>query len=99
MSLLITNRSGTIVDGTFGAVFLDQYRVVCEAYNHSLSQCFCRRVLYDFTTDFIDNIKHALERLAHCLIERPACQSRGYTIDVRDAPFCIGCDHTVANTL
>ncbi len=96
-ALVVADRGGTVVDGSFRAVLGDEQAVVRQPDDHALPQGSDGGTLDRLAALFVDDAEHAVERLARRLFLRPAGQGLGDRVQERDPPVGVGGDHRIAD--
>ena len=83
-ALRIADRSGTVVNRSFGAVLGDQQRMVRQSDDHPVPQGPNGRAFDRVAGVFIDDLENGFQRNAFGLLLRPAGQGLGHGIQKRD---------------
>ena len=96
-ALLVADRGGTVVNGSFRAVFGDEQRVVRQPDDHALPQGSDGGALDRLATLFIDDLEDGLQWTARRLSLRPAGQEFSDRVQEGDPPVGIGGDDRIAN--
>ena len=95
--LLVADRGGTVVNGSFRAVFGDEQAVVRQPDDHALPQGSDGGTLDRLAALFVDDAEHAVERLARRFFQRPAGQGLSDRVQEGDAALGVGGNHRIAN--
>ena len=85
--LLVADRGGTVVNGSFRAVLGDEQAVVRQPDDHAFPQGSDGGTLDRLAALFVDDAEHAVERLARRFFQRPAGQGLSDRVQEGDPPL------------
>jgi hypothetical protein len=95
--LVVADRGGTVINGSFRAVLGDEQAVVGQPDDHAVAQGSDGWTLHRLAAHFVDDAEHAVERLARCLLQRPAGQGLSDRVEERNPPLGVRGNHRIAN--
>ena len=97
LAVLMPNGSGTAVDWTFRAVFRDENATLRDDDGRAVAQHPRGGTLNGLTAVLVENAEHALERLPHGVLHRPATQGFRNDVEQRDPALDVGGNHAVTD--
>jgi hypothetical protein len=97
LAVLVADRRRAVIDRALRAVLAHEHRVVGQSDDHAVVQCARGRARDNLARVLVDDVEHALERLATRVGGRPAGERLGGLVHRGDPAGQVGGDHRVAD--